>query len=478
MIRDKCEEDLSAKLIPHTSWECVDSASWTSYRKRLNSYTPDHPWNALGDKELLEKLGGYTRETSDSQEGLTLAGLLMFGTDDAIRKFFRTHQLNYYEYDGREETDPDRRWIDRIYPDGTWSGNLYQFFFRILPRLTESIKKPFRLNHDLTAQGETTAHKAIREALANTIVHADYRGEGGLIIKKYPDRLVLTNPGTLLLSKERIFRGGISKCRNISLQTMFQRIGIVEKAGSGIDVILRGWMEQCLMPPEVLETTDPPQVTWTLPFIGIIPQSSAEKLEQLIGSEQYQTLTLAERMILLIAFEKNAISHADIHELLPMLHPSDLTKILQVLVDRGYLLSEGRTRAKKYKLASPTNTRNNSQMSQLSGEMSQLSSEMSQLSSEMSQLSSEMSQLPESACLVRKKLKCKQEELEKAILDLCRNTWTDSYQLAKFLEREKRTLQRILKTMVLHGLLDARFPQHPSHPQQAYRTRQTLTEHS
>ncbi len=147
-----------------------------------------------------------------------------------------------------------------------------------------------------------------------------------------------------------------------------------------------------------------------------------------------------------------------------MLHPSDLTKILQVLVDRGYLLSEGRTRAKKYKLASPTNTRNNSQMSQLSGEMSQLSGEMSQL--------------PESACLVRKKLKCKQEELEKAILDLCRDTWTDSYQLAKFLEREKRTLQRILKTMVLHGLLDARFPQHPSHPQQAYRTRQTLTEHS
>ena len=353
-------------------------------------------------------------------------------------------------------------------------------------------KVPIWNSKNRKPKGETTAHKAIREALANTIVHADYRGEGGLIIKKYPDRLVLTNPGTLLLSRERIFRGGISKCRNISLQTMFQRIGIVEKAGSGIDVILRGWMEQCLMPPEVLETTDPPQVTWTLPFIGIIPQSSAEKLEQLIGSEQYQTLTLAERMILLIAFEKNAISHADIHELLPMLHPSDLTKILQVLVDRGYLLSEGRTRAKKYKLASPTNTRNNSQMSQLSGEMSQLSGEMSQLSGEMSQLSSEMSQLPgemsqlssemsqlpESACLVRKKLKCKQEELEKAILDLCRDTWTDSYQLAKFLEREKRTLQRILKTMVLHGLLDARFPQHPSHPQQAYRTRQTLTEHS
>ena len=238
---------------------------------------------------------------------------------------------------------------------------------------------------------------------------------------------------------------------------MFQRIGIVEKAGSGIDVILRGWMEQCLMPPEVCETADPPQVTWTLPFIGIIPQSSAAELEQLVGSEQYLRLSLAERMILLVTFEKHEISHADIHELLPMLHPSDLTKILQALVDHGHLLSEGRTRAKRYKLASPPSTHNNSQTSQLRGEMSQLPGEMSQL--------------PQSVCIVRKKLKCKQEELEEAILDLCRDTWTDSYKLAKYLEREKRTLQRILKTMVLHKLLDARFPQHPSHPQQAYRTR-------
>lgn len=53
MLRDKCEEDLSAKFIPDTNWECVDSASWTSYRKRMNSYAPDHPWNELDDKGLL-----------------------------------------------------------------------------------------------------------------------------------------------------------------------------------------------------------------------------------------------------------------------------------------------------------------------------------------------------------------------------------------------------------------------------------------
>ncbi len=88
----------------------------------------------------------------------------------------------------------------------------------------------------------------------------------------------------------------------------------------------------------------------------------------------------------------------------------------------------------------------------------------------MSQLSPEMSQLPESVHKVRKVRKIKQEELERAIPDLCCDEWIINTDMANILGREKRTLQRVLRPMVAHGLLESRFPEQISHPRQAYRS--------
>ena len=37
------------------------------------------------------------------------------------------------------------------------------------------------------------------EAMVNVLIHADYRGQGGVVIEKHRDRFELSNPGTLLL---------------------------------------------------------------------------------------------------------------------------------------------------------------------------------------------------------------------------------------------------------------------------------------
>jgi len=50
----------------------------------------------------------------------------------------------------------------------------------------------------------------------------------------------LSNPGSLLVSIEQMMLGGVSECRNKSLQIMFQLIGGGEKAGSGMGKVLRG----------------------------------------------------------------------------------------------------------------------------------------------------------------------------------------------------------------------------------------------
>lgn len=49
---------------------------------------------------------------------------------------------------------------------------------------------------------DTPVHKAIREALANCLINADYHGLRGVVIRKEPDKLVLANPGYIRTGKK------------------------------------------------------------------------------------------------------------------------------------------------------------------------------------------------------------------------------------------------------------------------------------
>ncbi len=44
--------------------------------------------------------------------------------------------------------------------------------------------------------------------LINALVHADHRGQGGVVIVRYPDRIELSNPGSLLVSHVQLLQGG------------------------------------------------------------------------------------------------------------------------------------------------------------------------------------------------------------------------------------------------------------------------------
>ena len=126
-----------------------------------------HVWNSLEDKSFLEMLGGYRRDRREGKEGLTLAGLLMFGNGLAIRTEFDNI---FMDYRNESEVTMDIRWNDRITYDGTWENNLFNFFTKVTPKLMEDLKKPFKLE-GIQRIDETPVHKAIREAFVNQIIH-------------------------------------------------------------------------------------------------------------------------------------------------------------------------------------------------------------------------------------------------------------------------------------------------------------------
>lgn len=157
------------------------------------------------------------------------------------------------------EDDSKIRWIDRVYPDGTWEANLFQFYRRVLPKLQNAIPRPFRMEGN-TRMDNSPTHDALREALVNFSVHAYYSTEAALVITRTPDKIVFSNPGTLLVSRDQFYSGGESECRNPSLQKMFMMLGDAEKAGSGTAKIIKGWKSIGLEAPYIREKHKPDKV--------------------------------------------------------------------------------------------------------------------------------------------------------------------------------------------------------------------------
>lgn len=78
---------------------------------------------------------------------------------------------------------------------------------------------------------------AIRELVANALVHQDFEETGSLImIEIYSDRIEIANPGQSLISRDRFVDE--YKSRNERLADVMRRLGICEEKGSGIDKVV------------------------------------------------------------------------------------------------------------------------------------------------------------------------------------------------------------------------------------------------
>ena len=331
---------VDGRILKNYSKDDLDADSIKQYRRRFEQWNPDHVWNALPEDKFLEKLNVFRKDRNTGEYGLTYAGLLMFGTYSAIMD----ENPNFFP-DYQEIQDPKDRWVNRICPDGNWESNLFQFYSRVLPVLQNFLPKPFQLEGN-QRRTETPAHVAVREALANALVHADYTENASLNIYKYPNKMVFSNPGIMLISLRQYYQGGESICRNKYLQTMFTFLGSAEKAGSGVDKILRGWEELNWKRPYLEEKKRPNKVVLTLSMESLLDESVKEGLSKLYGDKitalpQEQLLTLA------LAYSEEEITNERLQYALNM-HKADITKMLGQMCTALLLESSGHGRGTKY----------------------------------------------------------------------------------------------------------------------------------
>ncbi len=251
-LRDASPYSYDLKVYEELPISVLSKDTITKYRRYHEGHKENHPWSKLPEDQYLLMIGaaGYSEKDSDLHP--TMAGLLMFGEEPVITRFFPDYFLDY-----RENLDPDRvRWTDRVQSiSGEWSGNVFDFYLLVNNKLVMDFKVPFQLN-GMKRVDNTPLHDAAREAFVNCLSNADYFGRCGVVIRKNVDSIVYENPGSIRVGKEQMMRGGVSDARNKTIMKMFNLLGYGEKAGSGIPLIIKATEEYGLPCPQVNENLE------------------------------------------------------------------------------------------------------------------------------------------------------------------------------------------------------------------------------
>lgn len=271
MFADQQDVSRDSQVMEELGMDAFNLDTIKGYRIRFESVNEDHPWNKLPLEDFLVKLTA-AKKNSKGELSPTMAGLLMFGDADQIAQVFPNYFLDYRE----ESNEKDVRWLFRVTSDdGDWSGNLFDFFYKVVNRIDSDIAVPFgkRVNHARVSR--TTVHEALHEVIANALIHANYYGRRGIVIVKNRGKISIANPGTLRISKEEFFAGGNSDPRNPIIFKMFGRVNVGEHAGSGVDKIFNAWDEQDWERPDFDISYSPERITVKLEVgqIKYIPNS-------------------------------------------------------------------------------------------------------------------------------------------------------------------------------------------------------------
>ncbi len=450
------------RILKNYSWDDIDMPSFEQYRRLFATAKPSHPWHTLSNDELMRKLGGYRKDRETGEEGFTLAGILMFGKYDSIKdqtcapKFFP-------DYKEIPADTSSTRWIDRIYPDGSWEANLFQFYRRVLPKLQQVIPTPFRLEGN-QRKDETPAHESLREAFANLCVHADYSEESSLLVYRYPHRIVFSNPGVMLISKQQFYQGGESVCRNTSLQQMFMMIGSAEKAGSGVDKILKGWETLNWKRPYPIEKAQPNKVELVMPLESLLDESVLLELNKLFGIRLEQ-LDSNEKIAVSMALTERIINNERLRDTLS-LHPADITHMLQHLCKEDFLASSGHGRGTVYKLKVATL---GEKVATSEGKVATPKG-----SWVVTPMGSKVATSGEKVATSKGKVatpnskRMSKDDMRKMIIDYC-SEWRTVSEIADYVCRNKQYIRNKILP-VMHDVLQMLFPKE-NHPGQKYKVR-------
>ncbi len=235
--------DYSALVVTDASRDDLDPVERHRLRRVIQDNAGDKALLDLADDELDGALGLVRQE--GNRRVPTVAGLLLIGKVESIRRHIATHEVAFQVLDDLEVRVND--------------------FYR-LPLLAcfERVEEQFlaRLEEQEILLGlaripvPRVDRRAFREAVFNAFQHRDYTRLGAVHVQWTHEKLSVGNPGGFMdgVTPENLLVVDPTP-RNPLLADAFKRIGMVERTGRGVDVIYRGQLRYGRPAPSYARST-------------------------------------------------------------------------------------------------------------------------------------------------------------------------------------------------------------------------------
>ena len=232
------EGDLTAQIVAGAAMSDFSAAALETLRESARLDKAPEDLLRMTDRDLLEALG-LLREASP-----TVASLLLAGTPESLAKYLPRYGWSFFlmdsDTDYRDRADGRdplpmalKRLVERINannPISTVTVGLAHFEYRTFPEI------------------------ALREALLNAFVHADYRLGGPILVKQSSEKLEMSNPGGFIggIKPENILHHPPVP-RNPLLAEALVRLRLINRANLGIGRIYRALLIEGKEPPIIEE---------------------------------------------------------------------------------------------------------------------------------------------------------------------------------------------------------------------------------
>ncbi len=184
--------------------------------------------------------------------------------------------------------------------------------------------------------------KVLRELLVNALVHRPYTQRGDIFLNLHPDRLEVVNAGRLPLgvTPQTILHD--SRRRNDGLARVFHDLGLMEREGSGFDLMYERLLSSGRPPPVPTEGID--SVTVTVMRRIVKPQVIA----LIDDADQRFQLSQRERITLGILAQADGLTAIDLCQQVEVAGADALKPWLGRLLPLGLVQTSGRTKGLRY----------------------------------------------------------------------------------------------------------------------------------
>ncbi len=235
ILTELSESDFTAELINEDYQKLISPSAMEKVRDIMEKERAPEDLRKMNDEDLLSSIGALKKDR------ITKGALLLVGKEEYIKEY-----IPYYSWGYRKMIND----TDYSQKDGGQTA---------IPVALYDIERYVNVDNPITTLQIGFVHPeiyqypklALREGILNSFLHRDFRVSGSTLVKQYPNRIEISNPGDFIggITVDNILHHP-SKTRNPHLADLMDKLKLINRSNLGVPRIYKSLLAEGKEPPQ------------------------------------------------------------------------------------------------------------------------------------------------------------------------------------------------------------------------------------